>query len=277
MIDLHIKTALSTGQMSVFRLLKTLKDANISYFSIADKNHALAYKLFDPNEYPNLITGTSINTHYKGTPIDLLGYDIDINVINGWFDRNYTQQQVEWIEHDKQNKILEILALKSYVLEGNYKRYDRLGISSKQIFAELIEKYPDFVYKNERDFRLYGLNNPESEYFLDQTMYLPSIDVVIELIKKAGGKIFLAHPFEYRTDVGDLLQMVLDKKLDGVEVFHASISTLNSMKLIEFCESANILASLGSGYVGDELLIPLGVHLDIEILNKECFNWIFDR
>lgn len=277
MIDLHIKTALSTGQMSVFRLLKTLKDAKISYFSIADKNHALAYKLFDPKEYPNLITGTSINTYYNGTPIDLLGYDIDVDVINSWFDRNYTQQQVEWIEHDKKERILKKLASKSYELKGNYERYDRLGISSKQIFSELIEKYPNFVYKNERDFRLYGLNNPESEYFLDQTMYLPSIDVVMDLIKKAGGKVFLAHPFEYRTDVGELLQMALDKKLDGVEVFHASTSILNSMKLIEFCESANILGSLGSGYVGDDLLLPLGVHLDTEILSKECFNWIFDR
>lgn len=277
MIDLHIKTALSTGEMSVFRLLKTLKKADISYFSIVDKNHAHAYNLFDVQEYPNLITGTAINTYYQGRPIDLLGYDIDTDIINEWFENNFTPKQVDWIERDKEKRILKILALKSYKLEGNYKRYDKVGIVSKQIFTELIESYPDFIYKNERDFRLYGLNNPESEYYLDQSRYLPNIDEVINLIKKAGGKAFLAHPFEYRCDVGDLLQMVLDKKLDGVEVFHSSISRINSLKLVEFCEVSNLLASLGSGFIGHDYLIPLGVHLDEEILKKPCFKWIYNR
>lgn len=277
MIDLNIKSALSTGKMSVYRLLKTIETADIKYFSIADKNHALAYKLIDREEHPKLITGTSINTFFKGRPIDLLGYDIDIEVINDWYKENYSIKKVEWIETNRAKSILNMLDKKDYQLVGDYPRYDRLGISIKEIFAELIDKYPDFIYQNERDFRIYGINNPDSEYYIDQTKYLPNIYQVKKLIKKAGGKIFLAHPFEYRSDVGELLQMIIDKDLDGVEVFHASISVLNSLNLIDFCKTSNKMASLGSGFIGKEEFIPLGIRLDDEVLNNECFDWIFHR
>ena len=277
MIDLHIKTSLSTGNMSVFRVLKTVEESDIKYFSITDKNHALAYNLIDLEDYPNLIVGTSINTFFNGRPIDLICYDVDSKIINDWYDMRYSIEKIEWIEQERAEQILEMLGSKGYKLDQTYPRYNKLGICIKQIFDNLIERYPEFIYKNERDFRLYGINNPESEYYIDQTMYLPEIDEVIKLIKKAKGKTFLSHPFEYRTDVGELLQMVLDKDLDGVEVYHASISVLNSLKLIDFCEVSNKLASIGSGFVGNEELIPLGVQFDEEILNKDCFDWIFNR
>ncbi len=41
MIDLHIKTTLSTGQMSVFRTLETIRESNPKYFSIADKTDSI--------------------------------------------------------------------------------------------------------------------------------------------------------------------------------------------------------------------------------------------
>ena len=277
MIDLHIKTSLSTGNMSVFRVLKTVEESDIKYFSITDKNHALAYNLIDLYDYPNLIVGTSINTFFNGRPIDLICYDVDPKIINDWYDMRYSIEKIEWIEQERAEQILEMLGSKGYKLDQTYPRYNKLGICIKQIFDNLIERYPEFIYKNERDFRLYGINNPESEYYIDQTMYLPEIDEVIKLIKKAKGKTFLSHPFEYRTDVGELLQMVLDKDLDGVEVYHASISVLNSLKFIDFCEVSNKLASIGSGFVGNEELIPLGVQFDEEILNKDCFDWIFNR
>lgn len=277
MIDLHIKTILSTGEMSVFRVLETIKESNLRYFSIADKNHCLAYNLIDKNEFPNIITGTSINTYFNGRPIDLLGYDVDTKIINEWYDTYYSMEEVELIEIDRAKRIIKMLESKGYKVDTEYERYNKLGISIKQIFASLLSNYPDFVYTNERDFRLYALNNPDSEYYIDQTIYLPDISKVVKLIKKAGGKVFLAHPFEYRADVGELLAMVLDQNLDGVEVFHASISVLNSLTLIDFCEVSDKLASIGSGFVGHEVLIPLGVHFDEEILTKPCFAWIFDR
>lgn len=249
----------------------------LSFFSIVDKNHAQAYNLIDLDKYKNLIVGTSINTYYKKRPIDLLGYDIDHNVINDWYESFYSTKNIEEIEIDRFDRIVEMLSNKGFSVEADYPKHHKLGKSIKVIFKALIKDYPDFIYKNERDFRLYGLNNPDSDYFLDQSMYLPSLDQSIDLIKKAGGKVFLSHPFEYRSDVGSLLEMVIEKDLDGVEVYHASISVLNSLKLIEFCEASKKDASIGSGFVGNEEYIPLGVHLDEEILNKKCFDWIFKR
>lgn len=277
MIDLHIKTSLSTGGMSVYRLLKTIEESDIQYFSIVDKNHCLAYNLIDLNDYPNLITGVSINTYYLGVPIDLIGYDVNVELINDWYSKTYTPLKVKWIEHDRAERIVKMLSEKGYQVKDICQRYDKLGITIKEIFADLIEKYPNFVYDNERDFRIYGLNNPESEYYLDQTEYLPSLDEVIKLIKDANGKVFLAHPFEYRSDVSKLLEMTISKNLDGIEVYHASISVLNSQKLIKFVKATKKHASIGSGFVGDEEFIPLGVHFDETILEEDIFEWIFNR
>ena len=141
----------------------------------------------------------------------------------------------------------------------------------------MIEQYPDFKYTNARDFLVYEVSNPKSECFVDFSDVYVDIDMAIKLIREQGGRVFLAHPFEYRGDIPQLLEMVINKNLDGVEVFHASCSTLNSLKLIDFCKATNKLASIGSGFVGDDELIPLGVHVDEDVLKLDCFKWIFER
>lgn len=277
MIDLHVQTILGNGDMSIFRVLETIKAKNLEYFSLVDINHALAYRLFDYTEYNNLITGIRFKTVYNGSVIDLIGYDIDVEMMNEWYETTYPNDLISEIEQSKTAELLNKLELEGFILDPIEFTNDRIGGSAILIFNQLISQYPDYKHSNIRDFRKYEINNIDSPLFVDNTdIYLP-IDEIISLIKKSGGKVFLAHPFEYRTDLSLLLEMVISKNLDGVEVFHSSASQVNSMRLIEFCNVANKLASIGTGFCGNDTLVPLGVHVDHELLKLDCFKWIFER
>ena len=54
--------------------------------------------------------------------------------------------------------------------------------------------------------------------------FRPPYKEVIDIIHKAGGKAFLAHPFEYR--IPDTIKFIEDLRkeaeLDGIECFHPS-------------------------------------------------------
>lgn len=277
MIDLHIQSSLGNGNKSVYKILEEIDETSISYFSIVDLNHAFAYNLIDEEKYPNLIKATRVECNFNGRPIELLGYDIDTEIVNTYYNEVYTIDNIIEMEKDLAQKLLKVLAANDYPLAKFDMRYDKINGVIKAIHRELMIEYPDFVYQNDRDFRIYGVKNPNSKYFVDQSEHLIRVDAAISLIKRASGKVFLAHPFEYRFDIATLLEMVIEKELDGVEVFHASCSVLNSLKLIEFCESANKLASVGSGFLSDDEFIPIGVYVDETIYNKACFKWIFER
>lgn len=277
MIDLHIQSIHGDGDMSIYRLLETIKENNISYFSILDKNNCFSYKLIDRSEYPKLIPGVKLYTTFNQTIISLIGYDVDPDLINEWFESTFTMEKIKEIEMKKADRLVQILENEGYPLELDNLRYDRLGNSVNEVHKCLIEQYLDFKHQEVRDFMSYGVNNVKSKFYLDLTDIYFSLDESIDLIRRCGGKVFLAHPFEYRSDIPELLEMVIDKNLDGVEVFHSSTSVLNSLKLIEFCKVTHKLASLGSGFVGNEELVPMGVHIDDDLLELDCFKWIFER
>lgn len=277
MIDLHIQTLHGDGDMSVYRLLETVKERKLTYFSILDRNHCFAYKLIEEEKYPGLIPGVKLLTSFNNTIITLIGYDVDPEKINAWYENKYNIERVNEIEKEKAEILLASLNKAGYELEEIDLRFDRLGQSIADIYKQVMISYPDFKYRNYRDFKYYAINNPKSEFHLDLSDVYDSVEENTNVIRECGGKVFLAHPFEYRRDIPELLEMVISKELDGVEVYHSSSSVLNSLKLIDFCKATHKLASIGSGFVGDEVLVPMGVHMDEELLKLDCFKWIYER
>lgn len=277
MIDLHIQTLLGEGDMGIFKLLENIETKNLQYFSFLDSNHALAYRLIEEDKYKNLIKGAKFNCYFNDRLIDLIGYDIDAEAINAWYEEKYPITRIEEIEKARAKFLSQVLKEQGYEVFIEDFRYDKLGVAASQIVEQLNIAYPDYKYKTARDFKNYETNNPASPLYLkDENIFL-SLDEVIDLIRKHGGKVFLAHPFEYRMDVTELLEMCLKKDIDGLEVFHASASQVKSMRLLDFCKVTNKLASLGSGFVGNDQHVALGAYVDDAVLEMDCFKWIFER
>ena len=95
--------------------------------------------------------------------------------------------------------------------------------------------------------------NPDSEYYTgsDDTQK-PQYKDVIDVIHKAGGLAFLAHPFEYRFDdtIDFIDELRKEKELDGIECFHPSADEGKMMFLVEYAKKNNLYISGGSDYHG---------------------------
>ncbi len=66
----------------------------------------------------------------------------------------------------------------------------------------------------------------------------------VELIHQAGGLAVMAHPGLNRTD--DIIPMLVDAGLDGIECFHTKHSTAASGRYLEIADKFHLLVTGGS-------------------------------
>ncbi|MCI8518764.1 MAG: hypothetical protein HFJ51_01150, partial [Clostridia bacterium] len=98
-----------------------------------------------------------------------------------------------------------------------------------------------------------GLANPNSSYFMNHIEFRPRYNEVIDIIHKAEGKAFLAHPFEYKFEdtIGFINELRKEVELDGIECFHPSAEENNKKDiLLEYTRKNNLYISGGSDYHG---------------------------
>ncbi len=109
--------------------------------------------------------------------------------------------------------------------------------------------------------------------------FRPQYKKVIDIIHKAGGKAFLAHPFEYKIE--DTIKFIADlrkeKELDGIEVFHPSSERDDRIQiLMDYARKNNLYISGGSDFHGrSKPDIQIGVGRGRLNINKEIIEeWI---
>lgn len=144
-----------------------------------------------------------------------------------------------------ENNIIKPQKASDYVEVQIYKELMRYEENYK-ILGELAESFSVFFRK--------GLANPKSKYFTNFIEFRPKYKEVIDIIHKAGGKAFLAHPFEYKFDdtIGFINDLRKGIELDGIECFHPSSEADNKRDiLVEYARENNLYISGGSDYHGD--------------------------
>jgi len=127
---------------------------------------------------------------------------------------------------------------------------------SKYFLDDLV-KYPEnkkiitdeCSWKN--DITLYRnyFSNPQSKLFFDQDDLYPSVKKIIDLIKQAGGKVFIPHIFLYGDDgVPFLKSLTSEFEIDGIECYYPKHTKEQTEYLLNFCKQNNLLISAGSDY-----------------------------
>ena len=125
-----------------------------------------------------------------------------------------------------------------------------------------------------------GLANPESIYFVNRIEFRPKYKEVIDIIHKAGGKAFLAHPFEYKfkDTIGFINDLRKEEELDGIECFHPSANQEQRKILVEYAKNNNLYISGGSDYHGSPKPdIEIGVGRGDLNISKEILNWLYEE
>ena len=261
MIDLHIHTTSSDGSDEPEVILTKAQEAGLSYISITDHDSIGAYKKLEKVKVKDyfsgkIIPGCEFSVAYKGTPIEILAYDIDLRTI----EETGIVSEEKFLERENQYLKTMMSVCKNLGI-----KYDNtLSIAGGKYFATQVlyfdlKKHPENekhfsteVWNGVNGFYRTCVNNECSPFYINQLKNYPSIQEITKIIKKAGGKAFLAHLYVYfAEDYEEFLNSIVAlKALDGIECYHSLHSMDKTNFLLDYCKSHNLFVSGGSDYHG---------------------------
>lgn len=287
MIDLHIHTTYSDGDKSVEEILKMCEDKKLEYISITDHNTCKQYndKALKNNKIfsGKIIKGTELNAVFQDKNIEVLGYDINPNIINEWCQGYYSEEKLEEQQEICYRRLLDICDKQGLKYdESKIIKPKATGYVEISIYEELMKHKENYKILGEFTeslgvFFRKGLANLKSTYFVNRIEFRPKYKEVIDIIHKSGGKAFLAHPFEYKFK--DTMEFINDlrkeKELDGIECFHPSANTEQRNILVDYAKNNDLYMCGGSDYHGSSKPdIEIGAGRGDLSISKEILNWL---
>ena len=184
----------------------------------------------------DFIPGTELTAEHNDTEIHLLGYFLDT-------ENQTLLTKIARFQSVRQNRIHEMVArlnglkvplkVESVFELANCKSPGRPHVARALVKAGLVgnldEAFERFLKKN-------------------RPAWVPKAKMsaleAIELIHQAGGLAVMAHPGLNRTD--DVIPVLVEEGLDGIECFHTKHSTVLSERYLEMADKFQLLITGGS-------------------------------
>ena len=184
----------------------------------------------------DFIPGTELTAEHNDTEIHLLGYCLDT-------ENQTLLTKIARFQTVRQNRIHEMVArlnglkvplkVESVFELANCKSPGRPHVARALVKAGLVgnldEAFERFLKKN-------------------RPAWVPKAKMsaleAIELIHQAGGLAVMAHPGLNRTD--DVIPVLIEEGLDGIECFHTKHSTVLSERYLEVADKLQLLITGGS-------------------------------
>ena len=290
MIDMHMHTIYSDGDKTVEEVLKMCEERKLEYISITDHNTCKQYEddALNKNIFKgNIIKGIEMNVTFKNRKIEILGYKIkEPKIVEEWSQKFFSEELLRKQQEEEKRKLLYICDKKGLIydeskIEKNIPVTDYITI---YVYKELMRHKENYKILGEftKSLNLFirkGLMNPNSEYYTgSNNTPKPQYKDVIDVIHKAGGLAFLAHPFEYRLDntIDFIDELRKEKELDGIECFHPSADEVKMMILVKYAKKNNLYISGGSDYHGEKKPdIEIGIGKgNLNIPKEEKEKWV---
>lgn len=262
MIDLHTHTSYSDGTCTVKELLKEAQKIGVTILSITDHDKVDAHlemKKFNTNDYytGKVIIGTEFSMAYEGKRMELLGYGFDISKVKPWLDKNYAKEKILSDNTMEFNEIYDICIDKGLKMTDNLK-YVPSEYPVDTIYYDIIKYeenkkfFTDEEWNNIDVFWRKCSNNKDFILYWDFSKRIPAAKEVSDLIREAGGKVFIAHLFKYQTDnhIELLNNLVKDNIIDGVEVYYSAFTDEQIAYLKKYCQDHKLLMSAGTDFHG---------------------------
>jgi len=236
LIDLHIHTSYSDGIFSPFQIIDIAKKNKLDTISITDHDTIEAYTdeviKYAKEKNINLISGIELSTKTEKCGIHILGYNIDIKncILN---------KELAKIQKSRHNYLYSVVnKLKKLGYEIDINKLDKIKIITKSHIAlhiitnqrnnEVLNKYFNHI-PNKSEF-IEKIMNEGCPAFVEKET-LPA-EKAAKLIKKAGGKIVIAHPVAYTYEDSltqkDIKKIVNDIKADGLEAYYIYVDNKNN-------------------------------------------------
>lgn len=269
-IDLHIHTNCSDGQLSPMEVIDKAVDNHVSVISIADHDTIDAYsdELFEyaKEKGIRIIPGVEISTKIKKCGIHVLGYCYDFNN-REFLDRLDSLRNAR---HNYLHAVAKKLEELGYVvhtdeldkIEAVTKAHISLDVISNSDNCELLMR--EFGHIPNKGEFIETVMNEGCPAYVEKDTITPR-DAAI-LIHNAGGKVVLAHPVAYKYEDNfmpeDTLRLVQEMHADGIEANYIYIDK-NNNKINEvnfwneFAKEHNLKATIGSDFHNKDGLHPV--------------------
>lgn len=287
-IDLHIHTTMSDGSFTPKQVIDEAVKNGVSTISIADHDTVEAYTeelfIYAASKNINIIRGVEISTKNSKVGIHVLGYNYDLE--NEEFKESL--KRIRNARHDYLHNVSKKLNELGYTL--NVEELDKIDsvtkahialdvISNKENEGILIKEFGHIPNKGEFIETIMNENCPA---YVRKESVTPK--QAADLIRKAGGKVVLAHPVAYvhedaLTDE-DILDIVNDMKPDGLEANYLYADKYNNKfdetkKWNEFAKEHNLFVTAGSDFHNKDGIRPeIGfVNTDF-VLSEDTINEI---
>lgn len=276
-IDLHIHTNFSDGAFSPKEVVDEAVKNGVSVIAIADHDTIDAYndELYDYAKQKNikLIDAVGISTKIDKAGIHVLGYNFDNN--------NQELRKKLFLLRNSRHDYLHNVAIKleelGYIV--NVEELDKVEAVTKAHIALdvinnpknnklLLEKFKTIPGKGE--FIETIMNEGCPAYVKKETITPKEAG---NLIRKAGGKVILAHPVAYKYEdnlnTKDILMLVNEMRADGIEANYIYIDR-NNRKINEveewnkFAQKNNLIVTIGSDFHNKD-----GIHPEIGLINED--------
>lgn len=261
MIDLHMHTTYSDGSESCETVLKKCQEKNLDYISITDHNTALAYQELENKNVKdfysgNIIPGIELNTKVLNIPIEILGYGIDYKKTNKLVKDVYISAE----ERNKlETKRLYDKCIKYGInLDSNcLDNYDSNMFASVFFHNEITKNIEnkklisDEAWNSSKIFYRQYMSDPSTPLYVEMDDFVPDFDTASNLVRQAGGLVFIPHIYEYRENSKAILNYILDNyKIDGIECYYTTFSEEQHKEILDICKNKNLFISGGSDFHG---------------------------
>ena len=269
MVDLHIHTVNSDGDFTTEDIIVEAGKCGLNILSITDHNNINAYediKKISVGDYYSgkIITGTELEFVKDGRLFDMLGYGFDIDLLKNTeiIKKGMVYSTIEQ-ESDILNRLKRVcdyLGIRYspdlHIKFANYVANDVL-LDDIISYKENAKKLGELGIYDRGTFYRQHFCEVTSPFYIDQTEGKFDVFYVSRVIREAGGKVFLAHPFVYKLSnlKGFLDELVLYGLLDGIECEHRKHGVEEIEWIKNYCDENGLLKSGGSDrHIAGQLL-----------------------
>lgn len=261
LIDLHIHTNISDGELSPKEIIDEAVNNKASIISITDHDTIDAYTddliKYANNNKIDLIPGVEISTKSHGVGIHILGYNIDIH-------SNILKKQLEDLRNIRHEYLYNVgKKLKELGYEIDIEELDKIdAVTKAHISLQIINN----LNNKEKLLKEFG-HIPNKGEFIENIMnencpaYVKKRSITpleaANIIRKAGGKVVLAHPvaYEHQDNLTDLdIQEIIEEIIpDGIEAnyifYDRDENRYNeSEKWKKIAKKNNLFTTIGSDF-----------------------------
>ncbi|MBO7133947.1 MAG: PHP domain-containing protein [Bacteroidales bacterium] len=277
--DLHVHTTASDGSMDAKKIVAEAKSIGLTTMAITDHDTIGNVKECIEEGRKNgirIIPGVELSAEIEHGKMHILGYGI--NPDDEEF--NIEMEKLRKGRESRNETIIEVLK-RNYNIEikiDDVKKFAKgETIAKPHIASAIVEKYKNDFPDNETVFKkVIGQNDIES---IERIKLTPKD--CIDLINKAGGIAFLAHPNSLKLSEEMTFAKIKELKeygLAGIEAYHSNCTPDQSATYVKMAKELGLMISCGSDFHGPEIKSNIklgqGINGNLPTDNEEIVNGI---